>query len=918
MTHVMALAAGSELVGDYRIERVLGAGGFGITYLAEEMALARKVTIKEYFPADFAARDRGSRAVPRSDACSGDYDWGLERFMGEAQTLARFDHPNIVRVYRYFRANNTGYMALHFEEGRSFKAWLAALGRAPRQSELDEILGPALDALEAVHAADYLHRDIAPDNIIIRTDGSPVLIDFGSARGDIARHSRTVSALIKPGYSPYEQYAETASRQGPWSDLYALAATLYFAVTGKRPPDAPSRVVKEEMAPASDAAIGGFRRGFLKAIDRALAIKIEQRPRSVKEFRRELLAAEPPRRTWFGEKSQVANETVDEQPSPAPADSPTVVLTAPLPQPPVIIPAVAAAPASRFAPSPPAPAPLAPSAPAPRSVAAPTAVDPVVSNVPSSQTVRAVARAASLADALAEVKAQRKDVGTEVAGYLDRLDKLEGLDGLPRTKDVKAELARNRKAARRDVAARYVRGGQAILRMPVRLGSRLASRASSAIRDVVPALRTAFEPMRTAWSAVGQGKAVVIEPPHKGSDGVARENVKPKAGKKPPPRKGAAAADVPSQPSSKMLRFLDWRRVPRLEILRPIAVPFRWGWHNWALPLGLLALVGGGVAVVEASRSDVALISSFIPTSSTGPIVKEFTADRQGVRALGFTDDEDWFITAGADRSIKVWNTGWGSLVRTVTLDKGPATALAVSGREALTGHGDGTIVRWDLATGRQIASYRNGNEEVRAVAFMKDRKRVLSASKDATVSVWEAGKSDKPVTTLDDHNGDITSVAVSSDGRWIVSGGTDATARLYNGTNLSLRRSYRGHRRPVTALAISPNGSLMASGAEDGVIRVWSTRTGRRLRTVRGHTAAITALSFSDDGRQIVSSGGDGMLKFWTAARGQLIKKFGPVTSAITSFAIGHDGHRIVSGSADGTVRVWDAKFEPVKPNTR
>ncbi len=301
MTHVMALQAGSELVGDFRIERVLGAGGFGITYLADELALARKVTIKEYFPADFAARERGSRAVPRSDNCRGDYDWGLERFMGEAQTLARFDHRNIVRVYRYFRANNTGYMVLHFEEGRSLKAWLASLGRAPRQKELDDVLGPVLDALETVHAADYLHRDIAPDNIIIRTDGSPVLIDFGSARGDIARHSRTMSALIKPGYSPYEQYAEKGSRQGPWSDLYALAATIYFAITGKRPPDSPSRVVKDDMAPASEAAVGAYRRGFLKALDRALALKIERRPQTVAEFRDELLSPEPQRRSWFAD-----------------------------------------------------------------------------------------------------------------------------------------------------------------------------------------------------------------------------------------------------------------------------------------------------------------------------------------------------------------------------------------------------------------------------------------------------------------------------------------------------------------------------------------------------------------------------------------------------------------------------------------
>ncbi len=293
MTHVLALPSGTELVGDFRIGRVLGAGGFGITYLADEIALARSVTIKEYFPTDFAARDQDHAAVPRSSDCAGDYRWGLDRFIEEAQTLARFDHRNICRVYRYFRANNTGYMVLHFEEGASLKGWLQGLGRAPRQAEIDRIVGPLLDALEIIHKADFLHRDIAPDNIMIRKDGSPVLIDFGSARGDIARHSRTVSALVKPGYSPYEQYAETGSQQGPWTDIYALGATLYHAITGKRPPDSPSRIVNDDFVRARDAALSTYRPRFLAAIDRALDLDIKRRPQTIAAWRGDLLAPEP-------------------------------------------------------------------------------------------------------------------------------------------------------------------------------------------------------------------------------------------------------------------------------------------------------------------------------------------------------------------------------------------------------------------------------------------------------------------------------------------------------------------------------------------------------------------------------------------------------------------------------------------------
>jgi serine/threonine protein kinase len=149
--NLLALPEGTELVGDYRIRRVLGTGGFGITYLADEPALGRLVTIKEYFPAEFAAR-RNRGAAPRSKEVADDYQWGLDRFIEEAQTLARFDHPNVVRVHRYFRANNTAYMVLHFEEGGSFRAWLKGLKRAPRQAELDRMITPLLDALDIIQA----------------------------------------------------------------------------------------------------------------------------------------------------------------------------------------------------------------------------------------------------------------------------------------------------------------------------------------------------------------------------------------------------------------------------------------------------------------------------------------------------------------------------------------------------------------------------------------------------------------------------------------------------------------------------------------------------------------------------------------------------------------------------------------------
>ncbi|MCB1550034.1 MAG: serine/threonine protein kinase, partial [Hyphomicrobiaceae bacterium] len=182
MDHREHLPIGAEIVGDYLIEGILGSGGFGVTYAARDVRLGTRVAIKEYFPSDFGTRDGTLSIHPKSGRHAELFEWGRTGFLDEARTLARFDHPAIVRVIRVFEALNTAYMVLKFEEGQSLKSWLDGLARRPTQDELDRIVGPLLDALEVLHASDFLHRDIAPDNIIVRPDGSPVLLDFGSAR----------------------------------------------------------------------------------------------------------------------------------------------------------------------------------------------------------------------------------------------------------------------------------------------------------------------------------------------------------------------------------------------------------------------------------------------------------------------------------------------------------------------------------------------------------------------------------------------------------------------------------------------------------------------------------------------------------------------------------------------------------------
>ncbi|MDH3287908.1 MAG: serine/threonine protein kinase [Betaproteobacteria bacterium] len=277
----------ATLLLEYRLEGVLGAGGSGITYLAWDAHLEEHVAIKEYLPTDLAMRALDGSVVPVATEHEYDYHWGLERFIQEACTLARFNHPHIVRVNQYFEANGTGYMVMDYEKGESLNQMLRR-AVAPDEAGLRAILMPLLDGLQAVHEAGFLHRDIKPTNIFLRETGGPVLLDFGAARAAVGGATRSMTVVLTPGYAPLEQYASEA-RQGPWSDLYALACVLYRAIVGENPPDAVTRL-KDDFVPQRLAdAPARMSAPFVKAVEWALVVDGKRRPQNVPEWRRALL-----------------------------------------------------------------------------------------------------------------------------------------------------------------------------------------------------------------------------------------------------------------------------------------------------------------------------------------------------------------------------------------------------------------------------------------------------------------------------------------------------------------------------------------------------------------------------------------------------------------------------------------------------
>lgn len=750
MSNLPALPADTLLAGDFRIIRVLGAGGFGITYLAEETALARQVTIKEYFPTEFAARGADSTVVARDEEAARDFKWGLDRFIEEAQTLARFDHPNIVRVYRYFRANETAYMVLGFEEGQSLKAWLKSLGRAPRQREIDAIVAPLLNALETLHAADFLHRDIAPDNIIIRTDGTPVLIDFGSARGEIATRSRTVSALVKPGYSPYEQYAETGHRQGAWTDIYALAATLYQAITGKRPPDAPSRVVKDELISARDAALSSYRPRFLAAIDRALALDIGFRPQSVAAWRGDLLAPEAAKTRWLGLGSAGGDDAIAKTRALPQQDAGSAV-------------------------------PPPPDVPG-RQGGLIEYIEKVKNKGKAAQPSAAAAKPAGDASPK-PAKAERKGRAVALAA---------GKSQLP----VAAAPARLKRVAPKPRAVRGASGwrslaiklgiGAVIAGLAVQIDTYLprsgtpASRGASVVTGAVrePVAATFIAGHRGGTRAVAfsdDGRSIVTT----GADGAVKLWNASSGTLMWSRDVDGGAATALSVMGRRALTASASGQVALWDLDRGERIG---AWQHGPVPIWAVAFAGDtGHAVTAGQDGTVSLWD--MQAGGAAPIM-QFEGHDGPAYAVAFARTGAFIASGGADRTVRLWNPTTLGLIRVYRGHRDAVTAVAFSpdGKLMASGSADGGVRLWSTSSQRLFRVLSGHRGRVAGLAFAPDGSTLLSTGEDGAVRVWDFRRSRAPLSVQSGASG-ISAAAFSPDGRRMAIASREGDVRLAEAT---------------------------------------------------------------------------------------------------------------------------------------
>ena len=341
-----ALPAGYK-IHEFEIVQVVGEGGFGIVYLANDLQLQRTVALKEYMPSSLATRGADHGISLRSERHRETFELGLRSFVNEARLLASFDHPSLVKVYRFWEQNGTAFMVMPYYEGPTLKALFKQSPHPPDEVWLKNLLRPLLDALQIIHNDHCYHRDIAPDNILLLgSQLKPLLLDFGAARRVIGDATQALTVILKPGYAPVEQYAEMPSmKQGAWTDVYALCAVLYAAITGRAPTPSVGRLMKDEMVPVSQSARGKYSAAFLAAIDHGLAVRPENRPQDINALRASLFAADLPE---VGDDVTLIRPTI--QPPP--------VLLEPASSPPATgFGAMIAAPQSDF--RPPAPAPVA-------------------------------------------------------------------------------------------------------------------------------------------------------------------------------------------------------------------------------------------------------------------------------------------------------------------------------------------------------------------------------------------------------------------------------------------------------------------------------------------------------------------------------------------------------------------------------